>query len=102
MSIITSILFLVSLSFFVLLSIKSKSIRTFQSQISLFIGLYVIGELFEIKELGAFLSVPEWLGSQIHVGATIFLTIVVWTRFYYSEKGIKNLVEKADNPDTGK
>jgi len=98
MSIITSILFLVSLAFFVLLSIKS----TFQFQISLFIGLYVLGEIIEIKELAAFLSIPESLGSQIHVGATIFLTFIIWIRFYYSEKGIKNLVDNPADTDTQK
>ncbi len=102
MSIITSILFLVSLAFFVLLSIKSKSIRTFQFQISLFIGLYVLGEIIEIKELAAFLSIPESLGSQIHVGATIFLTFIIWIRFYYSEKAIKNLVDRPADTDTQK
>ena len=97
MSIITSILFLVSLTFFGWLSIKSKSIKTFQSQISLFIGLYVIGELLEIKQISTLLSIPDGLGSQIHVGATIFLTIVVWMRLYYSEKGIKSLADTASD-----
>ncbi|MGB7697502.1 MAG: hypothetical protein WBL46_09820 [Nitrososphaeraceae archaeon] len=102
MSIITSILFLVSLAFFVLLSIKLKSIRTFQFQISLFVGLYVLGEIIEIKELAAFLSIPESLGSQIHVGATIFLTFIIWIRFIYSEKAIKNLVDTTADTDTPK
>jgi hypothetical protein len=97
MSIITSILFLVSLTFFGWLSIKSKSIKTFQSQISLFIGLYVIGELLEIKQVSTLLSIPDGLGSQIHLGATIFLTIVVWMRLYYSEKGIKSLADTASD-----
>ena len=97
MSIITSILFLVSLTFCGWLSIKSKSIKTFQSQISLFIGLYVIGELLEIKQVSTLLSIPDGLGSQIHVSATIFLTIVVWMRFYYSEKGIKSLADTASD-----
>jgi hypothetical protein len=99
MSIITSILFLVSLTFFGWLSIKSKSIKTFQSQISLFIGLYVIGELLEIKQISTLLSIPDGLGSQIHVVATIFLTIIVWMRLYYSEKGIKNLTDAPNNDD---
>ena len=97
MSIITSILFLVSLTFFGWLSIKSKSIKTFQSQISLFIGLYVIGELLEIKQISTLLGIPDGIGSQIHVGATIFLTIVVWVRLYYSEKGIKSLADTASD-----
>lgn len=99
MSVVTSILFFVSLIFFVWLSIKSKNIRSFQSQISLFIGLYVIGELFEIKEVSTALSIPEELGSQIHVAATIFLAIVVWTRLYYSGKGIKTLTDTPNNDD---
>ena len=102
MSIITSILFLVSLAFFVLLAIKCNSIRTFQFQISLSIGLYVLGELIEIKELATFLSIPESLGSQIHVGAIIFLTSIIWTRLYYSEKSIKNLVDTPADTDTQK
>jgi D-alanyl-lipoteichoic acid acyltransferase DltB (MBOAT superfamily) len=91
MSIITSILFLVSLTIFGWLSIRSQSIKTFQFQISLFIGLYVIGELFEIKQISTLLSLPDGLGSQIHVGATILLTIVIWMRLYYSEKAIKSI-----------
>ncbi|MGB8027338.1 MAG: hypothetical protein WCE95_06985 [Nitrososphaeraceae archaeon] len=102
MSIITSILFLVSLAFLVVLSIKFKSIRTFQFQISLFVGLYVLGEIIEIKELAAFLSIPESLGSQIHVGATIFLTFIIWIRFIYSEKAIKKLVDTPADTDTQK
>jgi D-alanyl-lipoteichoic acid acyltransferase DltB (MBOAT superfamily) len=91
MSIITSILFLVSLTIFGWSSIKSRSIKTFQFQISVFIGLYIIGELFEIKQLSTFLSLPDGLGPQLHVGATIFLTLVIWMRLYYSEKAIKSI-----------
>ena len=91
MSIITTILFSISLIFFGWLSIKSRSIKTFQFQISLFIGIYVIGELSEIKQISTLLGLPDGLGSQIHVSATILLTIVVWMRLYYSEKGIKSL-----------
>jgi D-alanyl-lipoteichoic acid acyltransferase DltB (MBOAT superfamily) len=91
MSIITSILFLVSLTIFGWSSIKSRSVKNFQFQISVFIGLYVIGELFEIKQISTLLSLPDGLGSQIHVGATIFLTFVIWMRLYYSENNIKAL-----------
>jgi hypothetical protein len=90
-SIITSLLFSISLIFFGWSSIKSRSIKTFQFQISLFISLYIIGELFEIKQISTLLSLPDGLGSQVHVGATIFLTIVMWMRLYYSEKNIKAL-----------
>ena len=91
MSIITSILFSISLIFFGWSSFKSRSIKNFQFLISLFIGLYIIGELFEIKEIITFLNLPDGLGSQIHAGATIFLTIVIWMRLYNSQKSIKSL-----------
>ena len=65
--------------------------KLFNFKYHLFIGLYVIGELLEIKQISTFLGMPDGLGSQIHAGATIFLTIVVWMRLYYSEKGIKSL-----------
>jgi hypothetical protein len=35
------------------------------------------------------------LGSQIHVIAAVFLTIVIWLRFYYSERRKKKMM---DNP----
>ena len=98
MSIITSILFSISLIFFGWSSIKSRSIKNFQFLIALFIGLYIIGELFEIKQISTFLSLPDGLGSQIHVGATIFLTVVIWMRLYYSQKSIKSL---EDTPRDG-
>jgi hypothetical protein len=56
-----------------------------------------MGELLEIKQVSTLLSIPDGLGSQIHVGATIFLTIVVWMRLYYSEKGIKSLADTASD-----
>jgi len=59
--------------------------------------MYVIGELFEIKQISTLLSLPDGIGSQIHVVATIFLTIVVWMRLYYSEKSIKSLEDTPQN-----
>jgi len=91
MSIITSFLFIISLIFFGWSSVKSRSMRNFQFLISLFIGLYIIGELFEIKEISTFLNLPNGLGSQIHACATIFVTIVIWMRLYNSQKSIKSL-----------
>jgi len=90
-SIITSILFSISLIFFGWSSFRSRSMKNFQFLLSLFIGLYIIGELFEFKEISTFLNLPDGLGSQIHASATIFLTIVIWMRLYNSQKSIKSL-----------
>ena len=44
---ITLVLSLVPLVIFASLAIKSKSIKSFQSQISVFIAVYVVGEILE-------------------------------------------------------
>jgi hypothetical protein len=98
-SLITSILFLASLSIFLWLAIRSKSIKSFQSQISIFISIYIVGELLEIVSssnsiipIFPKIPLPQEIGSQIHVGATILLTLILWMRFYYFNKSMKELV----------
>ena len=107
-SLITSVLFLASLSIFLWLTIKSKSIRNFQAQISLFIAVYVIGELLEINSNNNLIPttilpklLPPDIGSQIHVAATILLTLILWMRFYYFNKSIKELVVDNNNNNSG-
>lgn len=95
----TSILSLVPLAIFVLLAIRSKSIKSFQLQISVFIAVYIIGGIIENNNGRiAILSVlsPE-IGSQIHVIAAIFFTIMIWSRFYHADLRGKRMIEKPDN-----
>jgi len=96
--ILASVLFIASLLIFVLLAIRgrSRSIKTFQSQISVFIGVYVVGELLELNAIPMFAKLPGDTGSQIHVAATIVLTAILWTRFVYSEKIVKKLVDSGE------
>lgn len=93
MSDITFVLSLISLIIFVLLAIKSKSIKTFQSQISIFIVVYILGEIIENNRIPLFSSLPSDIGSQIHIGSAFFFTIMIWFRFYYAEKRGKNMIE---------
>jgi predicted permease len=95
----TSILSLVPLVIFVWLAIRSKNIKSFQLQISVFITVYIIGGIIENNNGRiAILSVlsPE-IGSQIHVIAAIFFTIMLWFRFYYADLTGKRMIEKPDN-----
>lgn len=91
--ILTSALFLFSLGVFVALAIKSKTLKSFQSQISLFVGIYVVGELLELKAIPAVTGLPADMGSQVHVAATIIITVVLWSRLFYSGKAVKRLVD---------
>jgi hypothetical protein len=96
MSDITFILSLIPLVIFVWLAVRSKSIKTFQFQISIFIAVYILGEIIENNSIIIIFSVlPPDIGSQIHIGSAIFFTIMIWFRFYYAEKSGKNMVESS-------
>ena len=101
MSYVTLILSLIPLAIFIWLAVKSKNIRAFQFQISVFIAVYIIGEIIENTEIAAFSILPPGIGSQIHVGSAIFFTIMVWFRFYYAEKSGKKMIESSvDNSNS--
>ena len=90
---ITFTLSLISLIIFVWLAIRSKSIKSFQFQISIFIAVYLLGVIIENNKIAIFSTLPPNLGSQIHVGSAIFFTVMMWFRFYYAEKRGKKMIE---------
>lgn len=95
----TSILSLVPLVIFVWLAIRSKNIKSFQLQISVFIAVYIIGGIIENNNgrIAILSALPPEIGSQIHVIAAIFFTIMIWFRFYYADLRGKKMIEKPDN-----
>jgi D-alanyl-lipoteichoic acid acyltransferase DltB (MBOAT superfamily) len=104
MSDITFILSLISFIIFVWLALRSKSIKNFQFQISIFIAVYILGEIIENNRIAIFSTLLPDIGSQIHVGSAIFFTIMVWFRFYYAEKRGKKMIESdidSDNSNGG-
>jgi hypothetical protein len=102
MSDITFILSLIPLVIFVLLAIRSKSIKAFQFQISIFIAVYILGEIIENNRIAIFSTLPPDIGSQIHIGSATFFTIMIWFRFYYADKRGKKMVESSsDSIDNG-
>ena len=97
MSYVTLILSLIPLAIFIWLAVKSKNIRAFQFQISMFIAIYITGEIIENTKIAAFSFLPPDIGSQIHVSSAIFFTIMIWLRFYSAEKTGKKMVENNVN-----
>lgn len=95
----TSILSLVPLVIFVWLAIRSKNIKSFQLQISVFIAVYIVGGIIENNNgrIAILSALPPEIGSQIHVIAAIFFTIMIWFRFYYADLRGKKMIEKPDN-----
>jgi hypothetical protein len=96
--IVTTAIFLISLGIFVLLAIKSKTVKSFQSQISIFISVYVAGELLELAPIQSITGLPPELGSQIHLGATLVITTIMWSRLFYSNEIVKKLVDPPQEP----
>ena len=92
---------IISLSIFSFLVIRSRSsIKTFQSQMLLFIVLYLVGEIIENINLNNSSILPE-LGSQIHVAATVFLIVSFWSRYYYSERHDMLMIDHEQEDDDG-
>jgi hypothetical protein len=97
---VTLILSIIPLVIFICLAIRSKNVRAFQFQISLFIAIYILGEIIETNRIAVFSILPPDIGPQIHVGSAVFFTIMVWFRFYCAEKSGKKMIESdTDNGD---
>lgn len=80
---------------FVWLTAKSRKIRSFQFQISLFIVIWIIGELMDLlEEEGSIklLSDSE-IGMYVHILAMAMFSAMLWIRFYTSEKSGKKIVD---------
>ena len=93
---------IISLSIFSFLVIRSRSsIKTFQSQMLLFIALYLVGEIIENINFNKSLSLTD-LGSQIHVAATVFLIVSFWSRYYYSERHDIQMIDHEQYDDDGR
>jgi hypothetical protein len=95
----TIILLLVALSIFIWLAVRSKGITTFQFQITVFIVIWILGEIIGIlQEYPIVMLSPifTWLPDislQIHLLSMIFLSVMLWIRFYYSERRQKRLID---------
>ena len=84
----TITLLLAALSIFVWLAARSKDIRSFQFQISIFIIVWALGGVaYVLQDSGRIVVSPLQgdIGLEIHVVSVAFLSIMIWLRFYYSQ-----------------
>lgn len=96
---ITIILLLIALGIFVWQAMRSKSIRSFQFQISVFLVVWILGEIVgTLENVGiiVFPALQENLGLEIHVISMVFFSSMLWLRFYYSERSGKKMIEDVD------
>lgn len=91
----TFILLVIALGLFGWLTAMSRNIRSFQFQISLFIVIWIIGELVDLfAEVGAItLFSDSELGMYVHILAMLMFTSMLWIRFYVSVKSGKKIAD---------
>ena len=73
---VTLILLLIALGIFLWLAIKSKNVKNFQFQISIFIVIWLLGDLVDVLHnnlIFTFSTIPD-IGLRIHVISMIFFT----------------------------
>jgi len=96
---ITTALLLVALGIFVWLAVLSKNIRTFQFQISIFIIIWILGEIAGILRDSGIISLSALqgdVGLEIHVVSMFFFSMLLWVRFYYSQRSGRRMIEGVD------
>jgi hypothetical protein len=94
---LTLFLLLVSLIIFVWLAVKSRSVKSFQFQTSVFIAIMVVGGLVELLVNNGLIKVSsafQELGFLIHVGSMIFFSMMIWLRYYNSKKSGRKMIEE--------
>lgn len=101
---ITIILLLVALGLFVWLAMRSKNIRSFQFQMSIFLVIWILGEIPDTLQdngIVIFSVLQGNVGLEIHVISMIFFSTILWLRFYYSERSSKIMVEEESGAGSG-
>ena len=96
---LTLIILFMSLAIFGWLSIRYRNIRSFEFQISIFIIVYVVGEIIEDYKMPFFSAFP-YIGSQIHILSAVFLAIMLWLRLYSVRKSGRNMIDKMQPPES--
>ena len=98
-SVLTIILLFIALSIFIWLAVRSRGITTFQFQISIFIVIWILGEIvgvlqeYQMVLLSPFFNWLPDISLQIHLSSMIFLSVMLWIRFYHLERRQKKLID---------
>mgnify|MGYP003291500122 CR=1 FL=1 len=96
---LTTILLFIALIIFIWLALRSRGITTFQFQIAIFILIWILGEIISILQeyqIAILSPILTWLPDislQIHLSSMIFLSVMLWARFYHSERRQKKLID---------
>jgi hypothetical protein len=91
----TIFLLVISLGLFSWSALSSRNIRKFQFQISIFVLIWITGEIVRVlHEEGIFTIFGRVeVGMILHTIAMLFFSLMLWIRFYYAKKSGKMMIE---------
>lgn len=79
---------------------RSRNIRSFQFQISIFIIIWILGGITGILQnngITVLSALQGDVGLEIHVISMVFFSMMLWFRFYHSKRsGTKKIEDVAD------
>jgi bacteriorhodopsin len=86
---------LIALGIFAWLTTRSRNIKSFQFQISIFILIWMTGEIVDLlgEEGVVELFSTSEIGVYVHVLAMAMFSAMVWIRFYLSGKSGKRIAD---------
>jgi hypothetical protein len=92
---LTLVLLVIAIGIFVWLTARSRNLKSFQFQISVFILIWITGEIIDLLgEEGVIqlFSTTE-IGMYVHVLAMAMFSGMIWIRFYLSERSGKRMAD---------
>ena len=86
---------LIALGIFAWLTARSRNIKSFQFQISIFILIWMTGEIVDLlgEEGVVELFSTSEIGVYVHVLAMAMFSAMLWIRFYLSGKSGKRIAD---------
>jgi hypothetical protein len=97
---LTLVILFTSLAIFGWLAVRYRNIRSFEFQISVFIIVYIVGEILEDYKIPSLSTMP-YIGSQIHIVSAVFLAIILWLRLYSVRKSGRKMIDKLEPVEEG-
>lgn len=84
-----------AIAIFVYLSARSRSVKSFQFQISIFILIYIAGEMADLLQKDAYIQFikSENFGLAVHVSAMAFFCLLILLRYYSSAAKGKKIID---------
>jgi hypothetical protein len=102
---LTLVLLVIALGIFAWLTVRSRSVKSFQFQISLFIVIWIAGEIADLlQEREVMMPLPYYhdIGRYVHVLAMGLFSAMLWARFYLSRRSGKKMADSLQEEGGGR